>query len=186
MLWVTTRTSIKIEVKNSLHVIGHTHTSALCLSPNRHSGGVCGPSCGASQSVHCTAFFTPLKCAPAVQIISLSQSYNTPTGMSGPFIYPMKKSWHLRKPESGFSLPCSVMSSCQGGRGGEICENAAHPTFYPLDDANMENTCKKWSATSYCYVMLLQGNKSFSKKHCLFLLMRGCGLKTIYDDLMRK
>ena len=57
--------------KNSLDVIGHTHTSGLCLSPIRHSGGVCGPSCGASQSV-CTVLlfflssFTTSKCAPSM------------------------------------------------------------------------------------------------------------------------
>lgn len=42
--------------KNSLDVIGHTHTRGLCLSPVRHCGGVCGPSCGASQSVHSPLF----------------------------------------------------------------------------------------------------------------------------------
>lgn len=62
----------KIGGKNSLDVIGHTHTSRPCLSAIRHSGGVCGPSCGASQSVNSPFFFTAQKCAPAWQIISLT------------------------------------------------------------------------------------------------------------------
>lgn len=103
--------------KNSLDVIGHTHTSAgPCLSPIRLSGGVCGPSRGASQSV---LFSLHEPCSNMANHICLclSPSFNTPTGLSEPFIYSAKKSWHWRK--VGFSLwrvtvLCN-MSSCRRG-----------------------------------------------------------------------
>ena len=122
--------------KNSLYVIGHTHTSRLCLSPIRHSGGVCGPSCGASQSVLQPYFFHNIEMLlQAWQIISL-------TGLQHSH-RPVRPIYLLCEQRAdtggnqkvfffflcGESAPCN-MSSCRGGTGGEICENATHPTFY--------------------------------------------------------
>lgn len=91
----------KIRGKNSLDVIGHTHTSRPCLSAIRHSGGVCGPSCGASQSVN-SPFFSLHRNVLQHGKSSPSQGSNTPTGLSGPFIQLQKKGWQLKKPESWF------------------------------------------------------------------------------------
>lgn len=109
--------------KNSLDVIGHTHTSGLCLSPIRHSGGVCGPSRGASQSVHSPAFFTTSKCAPAWQIISLAELQHSHRPVRPIYLLYEEeltleetRKWDFLKNflHSGVAVLCN-MSSCQGG-----------------------------------------------------------------------
>lgn len=131
--------------KNSLDVIGHTHTSGLCLSPIRHSGGVCGPSCGASQSVctHKSCFFHHGRNVLQHGKSYLShKSFNTHTGLPGPHLFTLQRradTWGNQK--VGFHSEVTGlynMSSCQGGgRGGE-CSRSPKPnisTFYLLDEA---------------------------------------------------
>lgn len=91
--------------KNSLDVIGHTHTSGLCLSPIRHSRGACGPSCGASQSVHSPPlFFTASKCAPATQIISLTKPQHSHRPVRPIYLLLRRRADTWGNQESGFSL----------------------------------------------------------------------------------
>lgn len=115
--------------KNSLDVIGHTHTSGLCLSPIRHSGGVCGPGCGASQSV-CTGlffsfffFFTTLKCAPALQIISLAEQQHS--HRPGSPIYLLYEEELTLKESKKVDFFLNSTTSCRQGR---VCENGAQLT----------------------------------------------------------
>lgn len=121
--------------KNSLDVIGHTHTSGLCLSPIRHSGGVCGPSCGASQSVlHSPAFFTTSKCAPAWQIISLTELQHSHRPVRPIYLLCEEELTLEETRQWVFTLKllyCATWAAAsQGGRGGEIWERAAHPQLF--------------------------------------------------------
>ena len=130
--------------KNSLDVIGHTHTSGLCLSPIRHSGGVCGPSCGASQSV-CTVllFSTTSKCAPAWQIISLTGLQHSHRPVS-PIYLLCKEELTLEETRKwGFSLwsycNCATWAAARGAEeeeeeegGGSLWEGSSPNISSPL------------------------------------------------------
>ena len=126
--------------KNSLDVIGHTHTSGLCLSPIRHSGGVCGPSCGASQSV-CTVllFSTTSKRAPAWQIISLTGLQHSHRPVSPIYLLCEEELTLEETRKWGFSLwsycNCATWAAARGaeeGGGGGLGDGSSPNFSSPL------------------------------------------------------
>lgn len=83
--------------KNSLDVIGHTQWMDWAFHPSGTVEELVGQAVGpVSLSEQSPTFHYTEMCSSMAN--HLSQSYNTP--MLGPFIYPMKKSWHFRKGES--------------------------------------------------------------------------------------
>lgn len=88
--------------KNSLDVIGHTHTNRLCLSPIRHSGELCGPAYGASQSVHSPTFSLHRNVLQHSKS-SLTDLQHSHRPVSSIYLL-YEEELTLSKPESGISL----------------------------------------------------------------------------------
>lgn len=95
---------------------------------------------GQSVCVHSPAFFTTSKCAPAWQIISLAELQHSHRPVRPIYLLCEEELTLEETRKWGFFFffffvswsYCTVQHEQLpgGGRGGEICENAAHPTFH--------------------------------------------------------
>lgn len=115
--------------KNSLDVIGHTYQRTVPFTHQAQWRSLRAKLWGQSVCEQSWLFSLHRNMLQHGKSY-LSQSYNTPTGLSGPFIYSTKKSWHLRKPESGFSLwsHCTVQheqlpGGAEEGKSGGDCSS---------------------------------------------------------------